>query len=100
MSARVFISYRREDSKEEAKEICTALTSHSEPNSVFLDERRIPKGSEWPDEIRAAHADADTVLVVVKDWTKWLGVDEYGLDRRIDHLDDWVRQEVRLAIEQ
>ena len=41
---------------------------------------------------------ADCVVVVIRDWNQWLGVGDFGI-RRIDAPDDWVRQEVALAIQ-
>lgn len=68
-TARVFISYRREDSAAEARGIHTALVDVGGSDAVFMDARRIKPGDIWPEEIRAEHSNADILLVVVKKWT-------------------------------
>jgi hypothetical protein len=96
MAGGIFISYRRDDGWAEASQICTAL-GHAGAGDVFLDHRSIQPGDKWPDEIRQALSNASVVLVIVKSWREWLGVDEVG-KRRVDQPDDWVRQEVALAL--
>ena len=55
-------------------------------------------GDVWPNEIRAALQQAQIVLVVVKDWDDWLGVEKRGR-KRIDQPGDWVRQELALSLQ-
>ena len=64
-----------------------------------MDTRSIRPGDNWPDEIRNALKDAHTVVIVVGDVNKWLGVGKYG-KRRIDEDHDWIRQEVALALQE
>jgi len=98
VTERIFISYRRDDSFDPATTICTEFQRLIGAEQIFMDKSLQP-GVDWPDEIRDALENAHTVLVVVKDWDKWLGVLEYGV-RRIDDPNDWIRQEVALSLSQ
>ena len=60
-------------------------------------DKTIEPGGDWPREIRTALENAQTVLVIVVDWDKWLAVQKRG-KRRIDNPKDWVRQEIFTAL--
>lgn len=98
MTERIFISYRRDDSFAEAALICAALQNRAGHDAVFMDKSLQP-GVDWPEEIQTALVKANTVLVIVGDWNKWLGVQDFG-KRRIDDPKDWVHQEAALALKQ
>jgi pterin-4a-carbinolamine dehydratase len=97
MSALVFINYRRDDSGAEVIAISNVLRQEFGDDSVFMDTSSLQAGMVWPEELQAALKAAKTVLVIVgPDWLR-AGSSEWG-QRRIDREDDWVRQEIALAL--
>jgi hypothetical protein len=98
MSTKIFLSYRRDDSQAETILIYEALTKHFGKAGVFMDTSTIQAGDTWPERIKTALTDAQLVLAVIIHNRDWLGVDDLG-DRRIQQDDDWVRQELALALE-
>jgi hypothetical protein len=62
-----------------------------------MDSQSIESGDEWPERIRIELDRSRYVLVLIG--VKWLvaGMDKWGR-RRIDHEDDWVRQEITHAL--
>lgn len=99
MTARIFISYRREDAAAEAGRLCTLIRDQFGEDSVFMDTSSIQAGATWPDEIQAALRAAETVVIVVgPDWLR-AGSSKWG-QRRIDQEHDWVREELSLAFQE
>ena len=97
MSAQIFISYRREDTASEAGRICSAIYREFGEDSVFMDTSSIQAGAKWPEEIQSALKAAETIIVVIgPEWLR-VGSNEWG-QRRIDQENDWVRQELSLAL--
>lgn len=93
----LFISYRRDDSSSEAILLRDAMRREFGDQSVFMDTSSLQAGSVWSEEIKTALAAAHTVIVVIG--PEWLrsGSSEWGT-RRIDKDDDWVRQELTIAL--
>jgi hypothetical protein len=62
-----------------------------------MDTSSLQAGAKWPEELQTALRAAETILVIIG--PEWLraGTDEWGR-RRIDREDDWVRQELSLAL--
>jgi len=94
---KIFICYRREDSQTIANFLKVKLEKFF-PRQVFLDTSSLPSGSLWPDEIQEALNRAEIVLVLIGD--KWLTCHNL-VDgrRRLDESGDWVRQELKTAIQ-
>jgi hypothetical protein len=93
----IFISYRRSDSQDMVGRIDDYLTDHFGREHVFLDRNSIDYGAVFPDRLKQAIQDSKVVLVVIgADWSSVR--DEKG--RRLENPDDWVRQEIALALEQ
>lgn len=90
---RIFISYRRMDSQAIATLIYHRLVKEYGEKNVFLDTKAIRSGLWW-DQVKTALIHADVVVVVVG--PKW----ETEIQRRSDSGDDYVREEVRIALEQ
>ncbi len=95
---RAFISYRRDDAASDAARIAQALRVALSKEDVFFDTSSIEAGTQWPNVIRLALAEASTVIVVIG--PQWLtaGANEWGC-RRIDQENDWVRNEVKVALD-
>jgi pterin-4a-carbinolamine dehydratase len=96
MKPTVFISYRRQDTAAEAGRIKLSICEKLKTTVPFMDCSSIQPGAVWPSEIQAALRDSAVVVVVVgPDWLRTS--DEWG-KRRIDQENDWVRQEVSVAL--
>lgn len=92
-----FINYRRDDAASEAAQIAKALRDAVGIDAVFYDTSSIKAGAKWPDEIRRALLGASVVIVVVGPGWLTVGSDQWGR-RRIDQADDWVRNEIEIAL--
>jgi septum formation protein len=92
----IFISYRREDTEVETLNIRLSLEKAGHQN-IFTDRAKINPGDRWPDEITNALENAKIILVVIGQ--KWLTCQDTDQNRRIDNPEDWVRLEVKTALE-
>lgn len=98
---KVFISYRRDSDAARAvildKEISGAFNYPKEtPSVVIYRDTRKRLDVPWPQELRDRCGAADIVLVVIG--PNWLEAQDQHARRRIDQPDDWVRQEIELAL--
>ncbi len=96
MTKSIFISYRREDTRNESERLFFSLKEQFRFDSVFFDTSSILPGSAWPSELQHAVESAKIVIVVIG--PNWLGVSKQPA-RRIDLENDWVRKEVEAALE-
>ncbi len=93
-SARVFVSYRREDTRHVAGRLADRLVERFQ---VFMDMDTIEPGTDFTDVIRRAVNDCDVFLSVIG--TQWTTVaDDRGL-RRLDDPSDWVVAETAAALQ-
>ena len=92
----MFISYRVADTKQSAARLFEDLQRELEVGEVFLDRQSIDGGQPWPDSIRNGIERAQAVLVLVG--SRWLDERDQFKRRRLDLPDDWVRQEVAVAL--
>lgn len=93
---RVFLSYRRADSRSFTERISDVLVEEFGEDDVFQDVDHIPAGEDFRRVLSQAVAECDCVLVVIG--RQWIAVsDEYGR-RRIDSPNDFVRIEVESAL--
>jgi pterin-4a-carbinolamine dehydratase len=92
-----FINYRRTDSQQAAIGLYIQLRTRIGPASVFMDRSGISAGDIWSERLRDAVNRATVVLALIgPNWLK--AADEYGR-RRLDSSDDWVRNELMVAIQ-
>lgn len=92
----VFISYRR-TSALVVEHIHEKYCATYKADSIFLDRADIEPGARFPDRIKNAVSNASVVLVVIgRDWISVQNERTYS--RRLDEEDDWVRQEVEIAL--
>jgi formylglycine-generating enzyme required for sulfatase activity len=92
--AKIFISYRRQDSAGVAGRIYDRLRAHFGNDAVFMDIDSIPFGVDFREHIDAAVGQCDVVLAVIG--TKWAG--ETDAHRRLDESGDFVRLELESAL--
>jgi hypothetical protein len=94
-TTRVFVSYRREDTRYAAGRLGDRLNERFD--HVFMDIDDIDPGVDFTDAIRRAVGECDILLALIGDkWTS--AVDEQGR-RRLDDPDDWIVQELRVALD-
>ncbi|MFI5458519.1 MAG: toll/interleukin-1 receptor domain-containing protein [Isosphaerales bacterium] len=92
--ARIFLSYRRQDSPAMAGRIYDRLRAHFGGDAVFMDIDSIPFGVDFREHIDAGVGQCDLVLAVIG--TKWAG--ETDAHRRLDDPGDFVRIELESAL--
>jgi hypothetical protein len=93
--AAIFITYRSEDPGWSVV-LDRELSAVFGPEQVFRASRTMQLGESFPERIRAGVENAKVLLAVVG--PRWLEIREDGR-RRIDDPDDWVRREIRIALE-
>ena len=93
----IFVSYRREDSSGITGRICDYLKAAFGEEHLFKDVDSIPLGTDFREVIHAAVQRCDVLLAVIGG--KWLSVRDGAGARRIDDPDDYVRLEIRSALE-
>ena len=92
-SARVFVSYRREDTRHVAGRLADRLVERFQ---VFMDMDTIEPGTDFTDVIRRAVNDCDVFLSVIG--TQWTTVEDERGQRRLDDPNDWVVAETAAAL--
>ena len=93
----IFICYRRDDSAGFAGRLYDGLTKHFGRNMVFMDVDDIQPGVNFVDVIQGVVARSRAVVVVIgKQWLN--GGDPFGR-RRLGDTDDFVRLEIRAALQ-
>ena len=91
----IFISYRREDSKNLAYLLADKLAARYGPAAVFLDREQIGLGEDWRERIDDALQRSKIVFALIG--PRWLSeADEWGR-RRIDLDDDVLAYELSRA---
>jgi hypothetical protein len=92
----IFLSYRRSNADGYARLLYEYLRDHFGDNEVFFDRRTIGGGDEFPESLRSAVGGCAAMLVVIA--RDWLEVRDGSGRRRLDRRNDWVRQEIALAL--
>lgn len=92
----IFLSYRRDDSRETVGRIQDHLCQAFAPERIFLDVERQSAGADYRKVIGSALDEAEVVLVVIGPaWLTLVGADGRP---RIDDTEDMVRLEVEMAL--
>ena len=95
---KVFISYRRNDTRYPADRIYKAFVNVLPKGEVFMDIYSLPLGIDFSDQVRRALEQCDIFLALIG--PGWLDAEsEDGGGRRLENEDDSVRVEVREALE-
>src|SRR5689334_6828685 len=94
---RVFISYRRQDSRYEAHRIYAALCRVLPRDAVFMDTDSIGPGTDFVAILDGWVKQCDVLLALIG--SKWVDAKDPKTDgRRLDNPDDFVRIEIRGAL--
>lgn len=96
-SARILISYRRDDVPYAADRIADRLSHHFGPDAVFVDLRAIDTGANWREALSSALDTCDAVLVLIG--PHWLRVDDETGESALHRAGDPVRLEIRTAMQ-
>ena len=92
----IFISYRRSGASAVTYRLVDELKRTFGEQPIFLDVESIEPGLPFSESIQKALAKCTIVLVIIG--PKWLSMSNESGERRIDDPDDWIRQEVRMAL--
>jgi eukaryotic-like serine/threonine-protein kinase len=93
---KLFISYRRTDSRKDVGRLYDRLVDAFGKENVFKDVDSIPAGSDFRGVLAEAVSSCDICLVVIG--TQWLNIRDEDGNRRIDLPDDFVRIEIHTAL--
>jgi TIR domain len=93
----IFLSYRREDASPHARSLVLLLNQRIPDARVFMDLDSIEAGVDFAEVIEQAVE--STAVLVALIGPKWATLTDEEGDRRLDNPDDFVRSEVRTALE-
>jgi CHAT domain/TIR domain len=97
MAAKVFISYRRDDSRYQARMIYEAFSHAMSPEEVFMDIDSIPPGANFRKILRRWVDECDVLLALIG--PGWIDArDPKTGQRRLDNSSDFVRIEIGEAL--
>ena len=93
MPGKVFISYRRRDTKAEARNIYDRLVAEFGPTSVFMDVDSLTLGRKFDEQLEFALGQCQVLIAVIGvHWLETLRAQEHASER------DFVRHEISLAL--
>jgi len=95
--ARVFISYRRQDSAGHAGRLYDRLAQHFGADQLFIDVDTIEPGVDFVEVIQSAVGACDVLLAIIG--KRWLTSADATGQRRLDNPQDFVRLEIEAALE-
>ena len=91
---KVFLSYRRADTQHVAGRIADRIGERFE---LFVDIDTIPPGVDFTDYVRRAVGSCDVLLAFIG--SQWATLTDAAGRRRIDDPQDWVVEEIRVALQ-
>jgi WD40 repeat protein len=94
---RIFICYRRRDTRDLAGRLGDSLVAHFGEDDIFMDVDAIEPGLDFANEITKAVASCDVLLAVIGH--KWLTITDSAGRRRLDNPNDFVRLEIETALQ-
>ncbi len=98
MSRSIFLSYRRDDSRDVVGRIGDRLTKALGDENVFLDVDSIPLGVDFRRILREEVGQCQVLIAVIG--PAWLAAADDAGRRRLEDPDDFVRIEIETALEQ
>jgi tetratricopeptide (TPR) repeat protein len=96
---KIFISYRRADSRKDASRIYDRLVQAFGVDNVFMDVNNdnIPLGRDFRGVLRESVARCDVLLALIG--KSWLNITDDQGQRRLDNPNDFVRIEIESALQ-
>src|SRR2546428_5047373 len=95
--ARVFVSYRRDDTAADAGRLADALRERFGEDGVFMDVVTIAPGGDFAEVIRKAINACDVLIALIG--KAWLTAADEAGHRRLDDPHDFVRLEIQAGLE-
>ena len=95
--ARIFISYRRDDSAGHAGRLFDRLSDHFGLDNIFMDVDTIAPGQDFVDAVRQAVSGCDGLVAIIG--REWLTIPDATGARRLEDPEDLVRLEIATALE-
>lgn len=95
--ARVFLSYRRDDTAAYAGRLYDRLVAHFGADQVFIDIDQIAPGEDFVDVINQKVSETRALAVLIG--RHWLDAADAEGKRRLDDPEDFVRLEVKAALD-
>ncbi|MEM9954334.1 MAG: SUMF1/EgtB/PvdO family nonheme iron enzyme [Chloroflexota bacterium] len=96
--SKIFISYRRADSRLVTYRIYDRLHDEFGKNNVFKDIDNIPPGEDFRGVLREATTNCQVMLVIIG--SRWIDARDDDGNRRLDNTDDFVRLEIEAGLQQ
>ena len=96
MTAKIFLNYRRSDSKGFAFAIHTILEQHYHKDQIFMDVDTLLPGVDFVQALEEAVETCDIFLAIIG--PKWISTKNQDGTRRIDDPEDFVRIEIAHAL--
>jgi len=93
---KIFISYRREDSKYVVDRMRDRLIEAYDEDAVFRDIESIPLGRNFSDVLKEATTTCDVMLVVIG--PQWAGITDNKGNKRLFEPNDYTRLEVEAGL--
>lgn len=93
---RIFLSYRRRDSRHITERIYDRLRQVFGDDDVFKDTDSIAPGDDFRSKLHIATANCEVMLVIIG--KRWLNLQDQHQQRRLDDPQDYVRQEVEAGL--
>jgi hypothetical protein len=94
--ARIFISYRRQDSGGWVRHLIDHLRQHFKPQELFMDIDTIEPGVDFVKVVTDAVSSCDILLAVIG--PNWLTASDPHGCRRLDNPEDFIRLEISAAL--
>lgn len=94
--ARIFISYRRDDTAGHSGRLADHLTRHFGESEIFRDIEHIAPGRDFVEAIEQEVGSCDILIAVIG--RLWLTISDAQGQRRLDNPDDFVRLELSTAL--
>ncbi len=94
----IFISYRREDSREITGRICDRLNGEFGKETIFRDVDSIPAGVDFREHIGNTIGQCQVLAAIIG--TEWLNARNSKNERRLDLPNDPLRVEIETALKQ
>jgi TIR domain len=93
----IFICYRRDDAGPYARLLQVYLHGRFPHATVFMDLDSIEAGTDFAEAIEAGVGSCRVLIALIG--PSWLALTDEEGQRKLDHPDDWVRFEIRTALE-
>ncbi|MFE6049943.1 toll/interleukin-1 receptor domain-containing protein [Kitasatospora sp. NPDC056446] len=93
---RVFLSFRKADSRWMRNLLYRSLADRFGSGEIFKSGGSIPAGADFAEILRRQAAECELMLVLIG--PAWLDIRDDDGTRRIDRAHDWVRVEIRTAL--